>query len=67
MLQLAFPPTQAEKDVLLGVLPFYQIMGMSSGCFFFRKRETEKANFRGGVVIAICDFDWVTGRDHATA
>ena len=66
MLQLAFPPTRVEKDVLLGVLPFYQIMGMSSGLFFFGK-ERLKANFRGGVVIAICDFDWVTGRDHATA
>ena len=67
MHQLAFPLTQIEKDVLLGILPFYHIIGMPLGGFFFLKRETEKANFRGSVVIAICHFDWVTGRDHATA
>ena len=51
MLQLAFPPTQAEKDVLLGVLPFYQIMGMSSGCFFFFGKERLRRPISGAVLL----------------
>ena len=66
MLQQAFPPTQIEKDVMLGVLPFHHIFGMPTDISLFGS-EAEKFHFRGSNVTPFCGFDWVTGCDNVTA
>ena len=45
MIRPAFPPVQTGKDVMLGILPFYHIFGMSLGSPLLQE-EAKRTQFQ---------------------
>jgi hypothetical protein len=54
-----------EKDVMLGILPFYHIAGVFVG-FLSLQQVAESTDCRGRNASSFCDYGRDTGRDYAT-